>query len=105
LILQAFLQRLVNGGGQVLREMASGTGRLDLYINYQNIKYPIELKLRYSKETYQEGQKQLADYMDRLACLEGWLIVFDRRKTVSWNKNIFWQRHKVSGKTIHIVGC
>jgi hypothetical protein len=105
LILQAFLQRVVNSGGRITREMASGKGRLDLCVHLNEFKYPIELKLRRGEKTNKEGQEQLADYMDKLGCLEGWLIVFDRRKTVAWDKKIFWQTKSVAGKTIHIVGC
>jgi hypothetical protein len=105
LILQAFLQRIINTGGRVSREMASGTERLDLCLHYQDVKYPIELKLRYNKKTYDEGKEQLAGYMEKLGCAEGWLIVFDRQKMIPWSKKIFWQTHKTDGKTIHIVGC
>jgi len=104
LILLAFLQRVVNSGGRINRELGLGRGRLDLCVHYENQKYPIELKLRYSPKTYQEGQKQLAKYMDKLGCEEGWLIVFDRRKRVSWHKKIFWKTHKLTHQTIHIVG-
>jgi hypothetical protein len=104
LTLQAFLQRVVNSGGKVSREMASGAGRLDLYIQYKGFNYPIELKIRYGEKTYKEGQQELAKYMDKLGCSEGWLIVFDKRKRPSWDKKIFWQTHKLAGKTIHIVG-
>jgi len=86
--------------------MASGKRRLDLCLHYQDdSKYPIELKLRYGEKSYGEGKQQLADYMDKLDCSEGWLIVFDRRKTVPWEKNIFWQTTSVAKKTVHIVGC
>lgn len=105
LILQAFLQRVLNAKGNVSRELASGTGRLDLCIHYQGQHYPIELKLCYSDQTYQEGQRQLADYLDKLDCTEGWLMVFDRRPRVSWKKKIFWRTQSHTGKTIHIVGC
>jgi len=105
LILQAFLQRVINAQGQVSRELASGTGRLDLCIHYQGQHYPIELKLRYGDKTYPEGQQQLADYLDKLGCTEGWLMVFDRRPRVSWKKKIFWRTQLHAGKTIHIVGC
>ncbi|KHD09072.1 hypothetical protein PN36_11070 [Candidatus Thiomargarita nelsonii] len=105
LILQAFLQQVVITGGRISRELAGGRGRLDLCIHYEGGKYPIELKLRYGNKTYQEGKEQLAGYMDRLDCQEGWLIVFDRRKTPKWNKKIFWKTNKLGGKTIHIVGC
>ncbi len=105
LILQAFLQRVMNAGGRVSREMASGNDRLDLCMHYQEGKYPIELKLRYGEKTYQEGKDQLAGYMDKLDCTEGWLIVFDRRKKTPWSKKIFWKTPKIAEKTIHIVGC
>ncbi|MCP4696983.1 MAG: ATP-binding protein [Gammaproteobacteria bacterium] len=105
LTLQAFLQRLVNSGGKVSREMASGSGRLDLCVHYQEANYPIELKIRYGKNTYPQGRQQLADYMDKLGCSEGWLIVFDKRKTVSWEQKIFWQTHELAGKIIHVVGA
>lgn len=105
LILQAFLQRVINAKGKVSRELAAGTGRLDLCVHYQGVNYPLELKVRYSEKTYSEGLQQLAAYLDKLGCAEGWLLVFDRRKRVSWKQKIFWQTHQVAGKTIHIVGC
>jgi hypothetical protein len=105
LVMQAFLQRIVNSGGRISREIASGRKRLDLCVSYQQNRYPIELKLRYGDKTYKEGQDQLLIYMDKLGCEEGWLIVFDRRKTVSWKKKIFWRTKLVAKKTIHVVGC
>ena len=105
LILQAFLQRVVNHGGRIAREMASGTGRLDLCVHYQGEKYPVELKLRYGEKTYAEGRDQLAGYMDKLGCTEGWLIVFDRRKRPSWSEKVFWKTETIAGKTVHVVGC
>ncbi|MCP4695604.1 MAG: ATP-binding protein, partial [Gammaproteobacteria bacterium] len=105
LILHAFLYRIVNGGGQITREMASGNGRLDLCLHYRGGKYPVELKLRYGDNTYTEGRGQLAGYMDRLGCTEGWLVVFDRRSTLSWEEKIFWQTHEIDGKRIHVAGA
>jgi hypothetical protein len=105
LILLAFLQKIVNSGGKIEREMAAGTKRLDLYIHYQGSNYPIELKIRYSDKTYTEGRQQLAEYMDKLGCDEGWLIVFDKRKKVTWKDKIFWKTYTQVGKTIHIVGA
>ena len=46
-----------------------------------------------------------AMYMDTLGCSEGWLIVFDRRKTVTWEEKIFWRTAHDEGKTMHLVGC
>jgi hypothetical protein len=105
LILQAFLQRVINGGGRIIREMAGGRKSLDLYVEYQEQRYPIELKIRYNKQIVEEGKDQLAGYMETLGCSEGWLLLFDRRKTVSWKEKIFWQTEEHQGKTIHIVGC
>lgn len=78
---------------------------LEYLLDYKDADYPIELKLRYSEKTYQEGKQQLAGYMEKLGCPEGWLIVFDRRATIEWSDKIFWKTHKMVGKTIHIVGC
>jgi hypothetical protein len=79
LILQAFLQRVLNGGGQIIREMAAATGRVDLCVVYLGQKYPIELKIRRSGRTREEGLEQLAGYMEVLGCKKGWLVIFDER--------------------------
>jgi hypothetical protein len=105
LVMQAFLQRIVNNGGRISRELAEGAGRLDLCVHYAGGAYPIELKLRRDTQTYAKGAAQLADYLDRLGCAEGWLVVFDQRKAVSWRKKLFWRAQTVGDKTIHIVGC
>jgi hypothetical protein len=105
LVLQAFLQRVLNGGGRLLREMASGRKRLDLCVEYQGQRYPIELKVRRDAQTEQEGIAQLAGYMDTLGCAEGWLLLFDRRTTVTWDAKIFWCTSEQAGKTVHVVGC
>ncbi|HOU15805.1 MAG TPA: AAA-like domain-containing protein [Anaerolineae bacterium] len=105
LVLQAFLQRVLNGGGRISRELAEGTGRLDLCVHYGGADYPIELKLRRDAQTYAEGVTQLAAYMERLGCAEGWLIVFDPRKSIAWSRKLFWRTQTVDTKTVHIVGC
>jgi hypothetical protein len=84
LVMMVFLQRVVNGGGQIVREIASGTGRLDLCLTYENRKYPIELKLRHGEKHLEEGLAQTARYMDLHGCNEGWIVVFDHRPTVKW---------------------
>ncbi len=105
LVLTAFLQRVINKGGQITREPALGRRRFDLCIHYGGIRYPVELKLRHKAKTYEEGKKQLADYMDKLGCGQGWLLVFDRRKSVSWKKKLFWKTCEWETATIHTVGC
>jgi Holliday junction resolvase len=104
LILMAFLQRVVNGGGQIIRDIASGSGRLDLCLVYENQKYPIELKIRYGDKYLQKGFDQIAKYMDVFGCNEGWMMVFDRRSTVKWEDKIYMKKENVDGKTVTIVG-
>ncbi len=105
LILQAFLQRVINGGGTILREYASGRERMDLCVIFGNNKYPIELKIRYSKSVVQEGIEQLANYMTTLGEATGWLVIFDRDTAKKWDEKIFWVTENYEGKTIHVVGC
>jgi hypothetical protein len=104
LVMMAFLQRVVNGGGQIIREMASGTGRLDLCLIYKNRKYPIELKIRYGDKYIEDGIEQTARYMDLHCCHEGWLVTFDRRPTVRWEDKLYFRKEIVNGKTVTVVG-
>jgi hypothetical protein len=104
LVLMAFLQRVINGGGQILREMAAGTGRLDLCLIYENQKYPIELKVRYGKKYLADGLEQTSRYMDICGCDEGWLVIFDRRIHIKWNDKIYMKKETENGKTITVVG-
>jgi len=105
LVLQAFLQRVINGGGQIIREYAAGTRRFDLCVVFQENKYPIELKLHYGEKTLPDGLTQLSEYMDTVGEQEGWLIIFDRRKEKTWDEKIFWTTEIFNNKTIHVVGA
>jgi type II secretory pathway predicted ATPase ExeA len=105
LVMMGFLQRVINGGGQVIREYAAGTGHIDLCLIYENQKYPIELKIRYGKKYLEKGLQQTADYMDTLGCSKGWLVMFDRRKNAKWKDKIYTKKETVNGKTITIVGA
>jgi Holliday junction resolvase len=104
LVMMAFLQRVINGGGQIIREMAAGTGRLDLCLIYEDKKYPIELKIRHGEKYLDEGLEQTARYMDTCGCSEGWLVVFDRRQNIKWQDKIYVKKETVNGKTITTVG-
>ena len=110
LILQAFLQRVINGGGKILREMAAGKRRLDLCVVYEDYKYPIELKVcggcrgRSREKVQTEGLEQIARYMDLLGCSEGWLVIFDKDEELSWDEKIYVRKEKVENKVIYILG-
>jgi hypothetical protein len=43
--------------------------------------------------------------MDKLGCQEGWLIVFDRREDIAWDKKIFVRTEQFENKKITIFGC
>ncbi|MCL2040817.1 MAG: AAA-like domain-containing protein [Bacteroidales bacterium] len=104
LILMAFLQRILNGGGYIIREMAAGSGRTDLCIVYEGRKYPIELKIRRGDKTLSEGIEQTMQYMDTLGATEGWLAIFDQRHNIAWNDKIYMHKETAKGKTITVVG-
>ena len=104
LILQAFLQRVINGGGDIIREPAANTKRSDLCIVYEGEKYPIELKIRRGEKTLQEGFEQLSEYMDIFGSNEGWLLIFDRNPEISWDEKIYYQQEILEGKIINVFG-
>ncbi len=104
LILQAFLQRAINGGGQIVREFALGKMRLDLLVIYKTGRYPIEIKLKYQLKA-KDPRTQLLAYMDRTGTKEGWLVIFDQDSSVSWEEKIRWETDTIQGKIVHTVWC
>jgi hypothetical protein len=104
LILMAFLQRVINGGGQIIRDMGAGTGRLDLCLVYERQKYPIELKLWRGEKSLEKGIRQTLGYIDVYGVTEGWLALFNRKPELSWEEKIYMNRQSVDGKTVTVVG-
>ncbi|MDR2473185.1 MAG: AAA-like domain-containing protein [Tannerella sp.] len=104
LVLMAFLQRVVNGGGQILREFAIDSGRTDLGIVYDGITYPVEVKIWKGEQYYQNGLTQTARYIDGLGCNEGVLAIVNRSKALSWDEKIYQKTETVNGKTILVYG-
>ncbi len=105
LILMAFLQRVINGGGTILREFALGSGRLDLLVEFEGKRYPVEVKLYYGPKTREEAKEQLARYLDRVGEPEGWVVIFDRKSGKSAEEKIYWNQIEVEGKKLNFVGC
>ncbi len=103
LVLMAFLQRVTNGGGHINREMALGTGRLDLCVEFRGGRYAIEVK---TSANFQGGKsyEQCAKYLDSLGLSEGWMPVFEKAKDKSWDEKIYARDEVVDGKTIHVIG-
>ena len=105
LVLQAFLQRVYNGGGFISREMAIGSKRADLCISHGGFDYPIEIKIYYDASTVETGKEQLSKYVERCKCEEGWLVIFDRSVNKEWDEKIYSRTEIFNGKKINIFGC
>jgi hypothetical protein len=103
LLLMAFLQRIVNAGGEIIREMAVGNGRTDLLVKYKNREFALEMKIKRTPDTIPDGQEQLHRYLVRLNLNHGYLVVFDPGKG-NWDKKISWKKINYKGKSITLVG-
>jgi hypothetical protein len=113
LLLQAFLQRIINGGGRIEREYGLGRGRTDLLVlwNYPNKqgggvqRVVLELKVRRKalEKAITEGLAQTLEYGERCNADEMHFVVFDRSKK-PWSKKIFKRTRKQRGVTIKVWG-
>jgi hypothetical protein len=92
LVLMGFLQRVVNGGGYVMREYGIGRGRIDLLVRWPYTdsdgkrcwqQEAVEMKVwsEHGKDPLAAGMKQLAEYLDRVGLDHGTLVLFDRRSS------------------------
>ena len=94
LILQAYLHRVVNGGGRIEREYGLGRGRTDLLVLWpREAGQPSDLWERFVVEckvlrdsnrkslawTVERGVEQTLGYMAKCGAEEGHLVVIDRR--------------------------
>jgi hypothetical protein len=123
LLMQAFLQRIVNSGGRIEREYGLGKMRTDLLLlwpleqaapgrppwtRWQGPvqKVVIELKILYKslEKTIADGTKQTNAYMARCGTSDGHLVVFDRRPDVSWDEKIFQEKMRFEGREIWVWG-
>lgn len=133
LLLQAFLQRIVNGGGRVEREYGLGRKRTDLLVIWpvQNSEWRrengeesmeilhspfsllpfsqrivIELKVLHKSldATLTEGLAQTWDYMDRCGAEEGHLVIFDRTLGKPWEEKLFRREETYQGRAITVWG-
>lgn len=107
--MMAFLQRVVNGGGQVQREYAGGRMAVDLVVVYGKERHVIELKRVPPKKVSPErvrsrGIQQLSAYLDKVGEKEGWLIIFDQRPGLSWEAKLWAEEVELDGKHLHVRG-
>lgn len=117
LLMQAFLQRIINGGGRISREYGLGRKRTDLLIEWpldpeQGMYGPlqrvvIELKiLRGGVDTLiKNSLAQVVDYQQQVGADEAHLVIFNRKKGVSWKKKIWQQPKTYQGQSIQVWGA
>ena len=116
LLLQAFLQRVVNGGGYIDREYGLGRGRTDLLITkplteqyggpFQRIVLELKIFRSNMEATIEKGLQQTVEYIDKCGGTinEGHFILFDRRPGIPWDEKI-WHRTEVrDGRKIEVWG-
>ena len=115
LLLQAYLQRIVNGGGYIDREYGLGRKRTDLLIRkplsvgyggpVQRIVLELKIKRGSLEKVIADGLCQTFEYMDAVGSVdEGHLIIFDRSKNKTWEERIWHQPKEYQGQTIMVWG-
>ena len=121
LLLQAFLQRIVNSGGRIEREYGLGRMRTDLLIVWpvvgraagmrreedgetQRVVVECKLLRRGPAETLREGLRQTRAYMDRCAAAEGHLVIFDRDEAKPWDEKVYRREEREGGARVTVWG-
>ena len=115
LLLQAFLQRIVNGGGYIDREYGLGRKRTDLLIRkpltehyggpIQRVVLELKLKRGSIETVVSKGLEQTWQYMDAVGSVdEGHLIIFDRTQEKTWEERIWHRQSQYDGHPIMVWG-
>ena len=120
LLLQAFLQRVVNGGGRIEREYALGSRRTDLLIVWPPgrfarktepgtpaRRYVVECKVLHGSlgATIREGLEQTLAYMDRCQAESGHLVIFDRDESKPWEEKLYRREESLDGRPVTVWGA
>ena len=107
LVLMAYLQRVINGQGQIEREYAAGSGRMDLYVEHGGVVMVIEIKVWRDKrpDPLIEGLEQIERYLARMQLDQGFLVLFDQRTTApEWEARMRTeQAQTASGRAITVL--
>ena len=117
LLLQAFLQRIVNGGGRIDREYGLGRKRTDLYIQWpldeqqgyhgpmQRIVLELKIQRGSLEPLLQTGLAQTVEYAQRCGADEAHLLIFDRRPDIAWEEKIWQREESYDGMTVNVWGA
>ena len=115
LLLQAFLQRVVNGGGYIDREYGLGRGRTDLLIRkpltdryggpFQRVVLELKIRRNSLEKTIEDGLRQTWEYMDKAGAVdEGHFIIFDRTPGKPWDEKLWHDEREYNGRKIGVWG-
>lgn len=129
LVFQAYLQRVANGKGVILREFGLGRKRTDLMLKWRYAsvradsisvlqsagvsvqieqRIVIELKVMRKNDSYDtiitKALEQTADYAKKLGATESHILVFDRDEKMDWRKKVFTDKGEFDGCKIKIWG-
>ena len=116
LLMQSFLQRIINGGGRIEREYGLGRRRTDLLIQWpldrtqgfhgpmQRVVIELKIQRKSLEATIEEGVDQTADYMDRVGVEEGYLIIFNRNPDIKWEEKCFSRKEQYRKHRIGVWG-
>jgi hypothetical protein len=127
LLLQAFLQRIINSGGRIEREYGLGRQRVDLLVlwpleteeaavqagraawtRWQGPvqKVVVELKVLHKslEQTIAKGLDQTRTYMDTCGTTDGHLVIFNRDPDIPWEDKIFHRTEICRGIPVQIWG-
>jgi hypothetical protein len=99
----AYLQRVINAGGQVHRELAVGTGRADLVVERGGRRDIIELKRAQAYKALERGLEQVSRYAQRLGRDVGYLVLFDPESSLPWEQRGTVEEHEHGGVRVVIL--
>jgi hypothetical protein len=122
LLLQAFLQRIINGKGRIEREYALGAGRTDLYLRWPHPagvqKAVLEIKILHKslQTTITQGLAQVFAYAQRCGCGE-WsrekdtknhpeihLLIFSKDSSLPMQERVFCRQETFQDHPITVWG-
>ncbi|MDA3901098.1 MAG: hypothetical protein PF637_11345 [Spirochaetes bacterium] len=116
LITQAFLQRVANGNGSIVREYAILRKRTDLMLKWKYRvdginraqKIVIEIKTIKQKQSYAklkaEALRQTFEYAEICDADESHILIFDRDEALGWRETVFTDTEEFDGRIIKIWG-
>ncbi|MBK8804197.1 MAG: PD-(D/E)XK nuclease domain-containing protein [Fibrobacteres bacterium] len=114
LLLMAFLQRILNGGGRITREYAAGRGRMDLFVEFAGQGFVIEIKLVHPGDgraaTLQNALAQVSRYRATVGDRNTptYIALFDRTpagRQKSWEERLTWETLETESGTVTVMGA